>query len=90
MVKVLSFSFQQCFSPFSMLLVEGSPETRLFYLTTHFRGRKFENTSAMRVIYCLKIFEIECKFRKCKKIIERIFFVSEITASKNVAINCLY
>ena len=44
MVKVLSFSFQQCFSPFSMLLVEGSTETRLFYLTTHFRGRKFENT----------------------------------------------
>ena len=30
MVKVLSFLFQQCFAPFTMLLVEGSSETGLF------------------------------------------------------------
>ena len=29
-VKVLSFSFEQCFGPFTILLVEGSSETRLF------------------------------------------------------------
>ena len=36
MVKVLSFRFQQCFGPFTMLLVERSFETRLF--------RKLSNT----------------------------------------------
>ena len=30
MVKVLSSRFQQCFSPFTMLLVEGSSETVIF------------------------------------------------------------
>ena len=36
MVKVLSFRFQQCFGPFTMLLVERFFETRLF--------RKLSNT----------------------------------------------
>ena len=50
----------------------------------------------MRVIVFLKMFKIEPKFRKCKKIKKKIkkrkkiFFVSEISASENVAINCLY
>ena len=36
MVKVLLFSFQQCFGPFTMLLVEGSSETELFrHLSNH-------------------------------------------------------
>ena len=36
MVKVLSFSFEQCFGPLTMLLVEGSSETGLFgHLSNH-------------------------------------------------------
>ena len=36
MVKVLSFSFQQFFGPFAVLLVEGSPETGLLrHLSNH-------------------------------------------------------
>ena len=36
------------------------------YLTTFFGVDKFKNTSAMRVIFFLKIFKIESKFTKCK------------------------
>ena len=66
MVKVLSFRFQQCFGPFTMLLVEGSSERDFLdiYLTTFFGVRKFKNTSAMRVIFFLEMFKIESKFRK--------------------------
>ena len=36
MVKFMSFSFEQCFGPFTMLLVEGSCETGLFrHLANH-------------------------------------------------------
>ena len=36
MVKVLSFSFEQCFGPFNMLLVEGLSERGLFrHLSNH-------------------------------------------------------
>ena len=59
------------------------------YLTTYFGVPKFKNTSAMIVISFLKMFQIVFKFRKCKKKIEKIFFVSEKNASENVAINCL-
>ena len=61
-VKVPSFRLQQCFGPFTMLLVEG-PSKRVFldiYLSTFFRVRKFKNTSAMRVIFFLKMCQIEC------------------------------
>ena len=74
-----------------MLLVEGSSETKLFrHLSNHVFGvRKFKNTSAMRVSFFLKMFKIGSKFRKCKKKIAKIFFVSEIKASESVAINCV-
>ena len=52
-VKVLSFRFQQCFDPFTLLLVEGSSQTGLLdiYLTKFLRIRKFKNTSAQRVFF---------------------------------------
>ena len=37
------------------------------YLTTVFRVRNFENTSAMEVIVFLKIFKILSRFQKCQK-----------------------
>ena len=110
MLKVLSFRLQQCFGPWTMLLVKGSinkygkgdqwimktccrlyinsvsarlpcylwkaPLKRDFldtYLTTCFGVRKFKNTSAVRVIFLLKLFKVECKFRKCKQNWENIF-----------------
>ena len=42
------------------------------YLTTSFGVPKFKNTSAMRVIFFLKMFKIESKFTKCKKNLENI------------------
>ena len=53
MVKVLLSSFEQCFSQFRMLLVEG-PLKRDFldiYLTKFFRVRKSKNTYPMRIIF---------------------------------------
>ena len=43
MVKVLPLTFQQCFGPFTMLLVEGSYETGLFrHLCIESKFRKFK------------------------------------------------
>ena len=40
MVKLLSFNFEQCFGPFTILLVERSSERRLLrHLSNHFFGR---------------------------------------------------
>ena len=44
----------------------------------------------MSVFFLLKIFKIESKFRKAEKKILKIIFDSEIIASENVALNCLY
>ena len=59
------------------------------YVTIFFGVSKFKNASAMRVIFLLKMFKIESKFPKCKKKNQKMFFVSEIIASEDVAINCL-
>ena len=87
----MSFSFAICFGPFTMLLVERSSETGLLdvYLTTFFRVCKLKNTSALRVIFFENIqnWIIISKFQKN---IQKIFFVYEIIASENVALNCLY
>ena len=93
MANVLSFSFEQCFGPLTMLLVAGPLKQDFLdnYLTTLFGVRKFKYTSAISVIFFLKMFKIECKFRKCekKKKNQKLFYVSEIIASENVAISCL-
>ena len=51
-----------------------------------------KNTSAVKVIFYFKMFNIEFKFRKLKKkkIKKKLFFVSEIISSENVPINFLY
>ena len=61
------------------------------YLTRFFGVRSFQKRSAVRVIFFKKMFKIESEFRKCeKKKTKKIFFLSEIVASENVAINYLY
>ena len=47
MVKVLLFSFQQCFVPFTMLLVEGSSETRF---VKHLSNHVFQSPSVQKSI----------------------------------------
>ena len=75
MVKVLLFSFEQCFGTFTMLLVELSSEAGFLDidLTTSFRVSEFKNIKARRIIFSLKIFKIESKFRKCKKKFRKYF-----------------
>ena len=53
MVKVLPFSFEQCFGPLTMLLVEGSSETGFFGidLTTLLGVSNFKNTLSIRVTF---------------------------------------
>ena len=76
MVKVLSFSFEQCFSLSTILLVEEPSETGLFreiFLTMSFRVRKFKNRSSNRLIFFSKMFKTESKIRKCKKKLRNYF-----------------
>ena len=47
MVKVLSLSFEQCFGPFTMSLVEGSPETGLY---RHLSKLVFQSPSVQKYI----------------------------------------
>ena len=70
-----------------MLLIEGTSETRLLrHLSNHVFGvPKFKNTSAM----CSKLnLNVENAKKKLKN--HKLFLVSEIIPSENVAINCLY
>ena len=54
---------------FPCYLSKGPPKRDFLdiYLTTFSGVRKFKNTSAMRLIFLLKMFKIECEFRECKK-----------------------
>ena len=90
MVKVLSFRFQQCFGPFTMLLVEGSSERDFLeiYLTTFFGVRKFKNTSPMRVMFLSKCSKLKINLENAKKNSEKVFRFSD-NCIENVAINCL-
>ena len=84
MVKVLWFTFQH-FSPRLACYLSKSHLKRDFldiYITTFCGIPKFENTSAMSVIFVLKTFKNESTFKKFKK---NLFFVSLIKASENVA-----
>ena len=66
MVKEVSLKFEQCLGAFTMLLFVGSSEMGLLGIDlTMFLGvRNFGNTSAMRVIFFLKMFQIEARFQK--------------------------
>ena len=60
MMKVLWCIFQQCFSPFTMLLVEGASETGHFrHLFNHIFGvHNFTYAKATSVIFFFKMFKI--------------------------------
>ena len=74
MAKVLSFSYEQCFCPFNVLLVEGSSYMGLLrHLSNHvFWILKFKDRWSIWVIFCLKMFKIESKLTKCKKKSEKV------------------
>ena len=72
-----------------MLLVDGSSETGLFrHLSNHVFGvRNFGNTKSMTVIFSQKVQDL-IYIWKMDEEIEETFFVSEISASELVALNC--
>ena len=73
MVKLVSFRFQRWLIPFTICKSKG-PLKREFldiFLTTFFTIRNFGNTSAMRVIFFLKVFKILCTFQICRKKIQK-------------------
>ena len=81
MLKVLRCWFQERFSTFTILLVEGSSEAGLFrHLSDHvFGGGNFGNTKSMRVIIRLKIVKIYSRFKKCSKKLRKSFFFRDNT-----------
>ena len=96
MEKVLSFRFQQRFSPIIMLLVKGSSETGLFILLSNhvFRSPQVQKyISYEGHFFCVEMFKMKFKFQKCKKNkkkrkCQKVFF-SRIIVSEFVAINCV-
>ena len=60
MIKVPSSRLQQCFCAFIMLFVEGHSELDFsdIYRITFFGEGNFGNTSAKRVVFCLKMLKI--------------------------------
>ena len=60
MAKEVSLKFEQCLGAFTMLLFVGYSERDFLgiYLTMFLGVRNFGNTSAMRVIFFLKMFQI--------------------------------
>ena len=89
MVKALSFSFEQCFGPFTMLLVEGSFEMRLFRdLSNHVsRSPEVQKYIGYEDHLVFIMFKLNLNLENAKKNY-KIFFVSEIFGSEKVAINC--
>ena len=75
-INILWCRFQQCSSNFTMLLIEGSSETRFFrHLSDHVFGvRNFGNTKSLRDIFCSKIFKTHCTFQKCSKKLRKYFY----------------
>ena len=75
MIKVPLCRFQQSLGPFAMFFLKR-PLKRHFtdiYLLTFFGDGNLGNTSAMRVIFFLKMCEIQCRFRKLSKNWEKVF-----------------
>ena len=91
MVKMASFRFQQCLIPFTMLLVEGSSQTRLLdiFLTTFFAMYNFGNTLAMTVIFFWRCAEFYLSLKNAEKHSEKVFLF-EIIASKLAVLISLY
>ena len=80
MVKGVSFRVQHCLIHLPCCLTKD-PMKRDFlhiYLTTFLGIRNFRNTSAMGVIFFLKVWKILSTFQKCREIFWKIFFLDNL------------
>ena len=78
----------KCFSGHLPCYLLKGPLRRDFldiYLTTCFGVRNFKNRSAMRVIFCFNMYQIESKFRKCKNRLKNILFFGD-----NCSLKCCF
>ena len=75
MIKLLWCRFQQCLRPFTLLLVEGDPETGLLrHLSNNdFEVRNFGNKKSMRVIFFPKCSKFHLDFKNPAKNSEKFF-----------------
>ena len=76
MVQALWFSLEQCFGPFTMVLVEGSSEMGLF---RHLSNQVFQSLPDQKYISdefhpFFKMFKIESKLAKGKKKFRKCFW----------------
>ena len=78
LIKVLSFIFQNCLKPFTMLLLVGSPETRLFrHLSNYVFGNPYfgQYISYKVNVFFFKIFKISFRFAELRKQISIFNFI---------------
>ena len=78
--------------PFTMLLVEGSSETRFFRrLSNHvFKVHNFENTKSMRFVFFFQNVQNLSFISKMQQKIRKTFFISHKIAPELVSFNCPY
>ena len=76
MLKVLSFRFQQCFRPFTVLFVEGSSELRLF---RHLSNNVFRSPYVQKYMsyeghsFFWKCSKLNVNFENAKRNSEKVF-----------------
>ena len=77
LIKVLSWRFQQCLGPFTMLLVQGSSEAGLLdmYLTTFFAVCNSEVHKQWGSYFFSKFWELNLYFKKGKNESQKVFRV---------------
>ena len=83
---MLCCKFQLCLSQFTMLLVDGSSETRLFrhWSNNVFRVRNFGNTKSMTVIFLWKCSKFKLEFKIKEKTWEKVFPFSDNCISTGI------
>ena len=69
MVKVALCRFQQSLGTFAMFILKRPLKWYFtdIYLIPFFGDGNLGNTSAMSVIFFLKMFKIQCRFEKCRE-----------------------
>ena len=91
MIKVMLCRLEQCLGTFTMLLVEGSSETRLSrHLHSHVQSRQFRKYKRSEGnLFLKKIQNLVYISKMLRETAEKSFF-SETITSELVSLNCLY
>ena len=89
MTKILLWKFKQSLGSFNTLTVHKCSDIGLFRQLSRppSCSLQYPKQIISRPIFILKVFQILCRFRKCRKKIERICFDLEVITFELVVLN---